>query len=89
MSTVKMNRAIKYGVTAAVALSAYGLDVKINKNEGFDIATQATSPSQVALDQISLNISLGISEASAKCGSAYNCSGGGGQCGSAYNCAGQ
>lgn len=35
-----------------------------------------------------LRIAAGVSQAEAVCGSAYNCSGGGGRCGSAYNCSG-
>ena len=85
MSSVKMNRAMRYGVTAVVALSVYGLDVKINKQDGFDIAAQATTPSKAVMEKAGLSVSLGISEANAVCGSSYNCSGGGGQCGSSYN----
>ena len=33
-------------------------------------------------------IKLGMSEAQAKCGGSYDCSGGGGQCGGSYDCAG-
>ena len=89
MSSVKMNRAMRYGVTAVVALSVYGLDVKVNKQDGFDIAAQATTQSKAVADKPGFSISLGISEATAVCGASYNCSGGGGRCGASYNCAGQ
>jgi len=35
------------------------------------------------------DIEFGLSEAHGKCGSAWDCSGGGGQCGSAWDCAGE
>lgn len=35
-----------------------------------------------------LSVSLGMSQAQAKCGTSYNCSGGGGQCGTSYSCSG-
>lgn len=34
------------------------------------------------------NVDIGLSEAHGKCGSAYDCTGGGGSCGSAYDCSG-
>ena len=89
MGTVKIGRAAKYGITAAIAISAYGLDVKINKQDGFDIASQATPPSQAVKNQAGFVVSLGIADASARCGAGLNCSGGGGQCGAGLNCGGQ
>jgi hypothetical protein len=34
------------------------------------------------------NTGVGFSEAYGKCGSSFNCSGGGGECGSSFNCGG-
>ena len=45
------------------------------KEEGFKIGKQKLN-------------SLGISKAYGKCGTAYDCPGGGGQCGTAYDCPG-
>ena len=78
MSKLTARRAAKFGVTAAVALAAYGLDVKVQKDAGVDLATAISSA----------DVSFGAADANAACGAAYNCSGGGGQCGAAYNCSG-
>jgi hypothetical protein len=50
-------------------------DVKLNGKDGIKIAK-------------GIKLDLGVSEAAAKCGQGYNCSGGGGQCGQGYNCSG-
>ena len=86
MSNVTTRRAIKYGLVAVVAVAAYGLDAKIQKTEGFVVAVPGTDVSVVVP---SFSASIGLSEAEAKCGMGYSCSGGGGQCGMAYNCSGQ
>lgn len=78
MSKLTAKRAAKFGVTAAVALTAYGLDVKVQKEAGIDLATAMSTA----------DVSFGSADANAACGAAMNCSGGGGQCGAAMNCSG-
>ena len=61
-------------VTSGIAVSS--LKIKINPDEGIKIGQGN-------------RVSVGMSEASASCGSGMNCSGGGGQCGSGMNCGGE
>lgn len=68
-------RFIKYGLATVGALAASTLVTSIDKSSGFMIGRN--------------RLNVGMSQANATCGAAYNCSGGGGQCGAAYNCAGQ
>jgi hypothetical protein len=77
MDTVNSRRrALKFGLRAAAALAAFGLDVKVDKKSGFDVGV--TNP----------GVSVGISEANATCGAGLNCPGGGGECGAGLNCPG-
>ena len=85
---------MKYGISAAVLLTAFGAEATaLEPNKGF----QLSSP--VAHDVISTAIktdpvgtcgaAYSCSGGGGDCGASYNCSGGGGQCGASYNCAGQ
>lgn len=76
MSHINTRRAVKFGLTAAVAVAAYGLDIKIDPKQGFDVAT------------ITSGANVGVSEANAACGVGMGCSGGGGQCGVGMGCSG-
>ncbi len=73
-----MNRDRRNLLKLVLATSAFGAGlagaVRFNDGEGIKVGA--------------LRASIGVSEAEAKCGSAYNCTGGGGQCGSAYECGG-
>ena len=66
---------LKKGAAITVGF-AFGMlgDLKFNPKEGIRIGRE--------------RVKFGMAEAHARCGSAYNCSGGGGECGSAYNCSG-
>ena len=77
MNCLTTRRAIKYGLIAAVAVAAYGLEVKVQKASGFDSSIPG------------LSVSVDVSKATAACGQSFNCSGGGGKCGQSFNCAGQ
>ena len=60
-------------VTAGFTFGMFG-GLKFNSKEGIRIGRE--------------KVKFGMAEASASCGSAYTCAGGGGQCGSSYSCAG-
>ena len=60
-------------VTAGFTFGMFG-GLKFNSKEGIRIGRE--------------KVKFGMAEASASCGSAYTCAGGGGECGSAYTCAG-
>jgi len=70
-----LKTAIKLTALTAAGMSVLTIDVKFNNNKGI-----ATGKEQ--------QMSVGMAEANAVCGSAYDCSGGGGKCGSAYDCSG-
>ena len=81
MNKFTAQRFLKYGISAAVLLTAFGAEATaLAPSKGL----QLSSP--VAHDVISTATKT---DPVGKCGTAYNCSGGGGQCGTAYNCAGQ
>jgi len=62
--------------SAIVVGFAFGMlgGLKFNSKEGIRIGRE--------------RMKFGMAEANAACGTAYNCSGGGGRCGTAYNCSG-
>lgn len=59
------------------ALGTFGITslIGFKKEEGFYVGKRS-------------GFRTGFSEASAACGTSYNCAGGGGECGTSYNCAG-
>jgi hypothetical protein len=61
------------GITAGFTIGMLG-DIKFNSEDGIKIGKE--------------RVSVGMAEAHAACGSAYDCSGGGGQCGASYDCGG-
>ena len=67
-------RFLKYGLATASAFVASVAVLTIDKKTGFNIGKT--------------KFNVDMSEASATCGAAYDCSGGGGTCGAAYDCAG-
>jgi hypothetical protein len=62
------------GLTAAFGVGLFGT-IRVNPDKGVYVAN-------------GVKVDIGIAEANAKCGSSYNCGGGGGSCGSSYNCSG-
>ncbi len=67
-------RFLKTALMVAGGTTALFANLQFDANEGVKIGRST--------------VKLGMSEAHATCGSAYNCGGGGGQCGSAYECSG-
>ena len=81
MNNRTLNRTVKFGLSAVIAMASYMGDAKvtINTHEGF-----------VTHGMPIITGDIGLSQAEAQCGIGYGCSGGGGgQCGIGYGCGGQ
>ena len=74
MADENRRKFVKYALLSGAAAVSALAEVRVRPNDTPKVAGS--------------RVSVGLSEANAACGSAYNCAGGGGQCGSAYNCSG-
>ncbi len=75
MSEVKSRRKfLKSALVAAGGITALFADVKFNTSDGVKIGQKT--------------VRVGMSEAHARCGNGWDCSGGGGQCGHGWECSG-